>query len=86
MNDKIDVFTATEQVRTVARRLYERYICNSDGLNYQGNPCPPWPELTPKVQSHWCASADEAISMAAAGELGIASAPTPAPSASTFKP
>jgi hypothetical protein len=44
-------------VRDTAKLLYEAYIANSEGLNYQGLPCPQWDDLTPAVRSHWCASA-----------------------------
>lgn len=50
----------TDRVRSVARSMYEAYLANSDGLNYEGKPCPKWEELTPAVRSHWCAAALEA--------------------------
>lgn len=53
----------TDRVRAGARSLYERYIGNSGGLNYEGKPCPPWPELTSAVRSHWCATFLEASVM-----------------------
>ena len=68
-NTKVFVENASERVVTLARRYYERYIANSDGLNFRGEKCPPWPELTAAVQSHWCAVAEESIAAAAAGDL-----------------
>lgn len=44
----------------VARELYEAYIKDSGGLNYQGKPCPVWDELPEAVREHWKAVADHA--------------------------
>ncbi len=54
---KVDELTCTRVVRARARQFYEAYIANSDGLNYRGDQCPPWDDLTPAVRSHWCAVA-----------------------------
>lgn len=47
----------TEATRAEARRFYEAYIANSDGLNYQGLPCPKWEDLPAAIRGHWCAVA-----------------------------
>lgn len=46
----------TEATRAAARKAYEAYTANSGGLNYQGNPCPAWPDLPEAIRSHWCAA------------------------------
>lgn len=57
--------------RTVAsaRELYEGYLANSDGLAWDGKPCPTWDALNDKVKSHWCAAVIKARALAAAGIL-----------------
>lgn len=50
----------SEETVAMARGLYEAYIANSGGLNYQGLPCPTWENLTPAIRGHWCATACEA--------------------------
>jgi hypothetical protein len=40
--------------------LYNAYLRSSDGLNYEGKPCPVWEELPPPTQSHWRAAARKA--------------------------
>lgn len=54
---KIDESTQPQEVRAEGRRLYEVYIANSDGLNFQGQPCPEWDALPSAIRSHWCAVA-----------------------------
>lgn len=55
---KIEEKNCDERTRAGARELYEVYIANSDGLNYQGLPCPTWDDLPEEVRAHWCAVAD----------------------------
>lgn len=79
---KIDENTQPIEVRTEARRLYEVYIANSDGLNFQGLPCPDWEALPTAIRSHWAA-----VALAAS----LTSPPRPAPpldlrAASTTQP
>lgn len=71
MDNKIDVATCSDHDRKIARRFYERYIRNSDGLNYRGEKCPAWDELTLAVQSHWCAVAIDAQEAAQLGDLVV---------------
>lgn len=52
---KINVKECPVEVVQQARKLYEAYTANSDNLNFRGEPCPPWDQLTEAVQSHWCA-------------------------------
>jgi hypothetical protein len=54
---KVDVNECDEGAKQAARVFYERYIANSDGLNFRGEPCPAWQDVGPQVQSHWCAVA-----------------------------
>jgi len=49
--------------------LYEGYLANSDGLAWDGRPCPTWGELNDKVRSHWCATVITARALAADGRL-----------------
>lgn len=58
---KIDETTCADDIRGVARLFYERYCLNSDNLNFRGEQCPAWPDLTPAVRSHWCAVAEMAL-------------------------
>ncbi len=58
----INEVDCSDAIRNRAKALYEAYIQNSDGLNFRGEPCPPWDLLTPAVRSHWCATALEARS------------------------
>ena len=44
-------------VAALPRELYEAYIASSGGLNYQGLPCPAWPDLTEAARQHWGAAA-----------------------------
>ena len=39
-----------------ARTAYEAYVADTGGLNYQGNPCPKWADLPPKIQHAWKAA------------------------------
>lgn len=36
-----------------ARDFYAIYMASCGGLNYQGQPCPEWDDLTPAVRGHW---------------------------------
>lgn len=54
---RVDETTCSEATKLLARQLYQVYITNSNGLNYEGKPCPPWTMLSPSVRSHWCAVA-----------------------------
>jgi hypothetical protein len=45
----------------IAKRFYEAYLENSNGLNFRGEPCPCWKELNDDVKAHWCAVAVSAI-------------------------
>jgi hypothetical protein len=36
-----------------ARDLYAVYCASSNGLNYQGLPCPAWDALNDAVRGHW---------------------------------
>ena len=56
MDKKIDHRECPDDVVEDARKFYEGYIANSDGLNFRGEPCPPWDELNDAVKSHWCAT------------------------------
>ncbi len=47
----------TDEVKRIARVLYEAYITNSHGLAWNGLPCPPWDKLGDSVRSHWAATA-----------------------------
>lgn len=38
----------------LARIAYEAYVADAGGLNYQGLPCPDWPDLTEAIRQHWC--------------------------------
>lgn len=53
---KVNETDCSDAVRAAAKLLYEAYIANSDGLNYQGLQCPAWDALTSAVRSHWCAA------------------------------
>jgi hypothetical protein len=63
-----------------ARDLYATYCASSNGLNYQGLPCPAWDALTEAVRGHWYTVALRTI------ELGVrdADADTPAGLAPEF--
>jgi hypothetical protein len=52
--DKIDEVACAPELIDLARKRYESYNANSGWLNYQGNRCPAWPDLTSAVRSHWC--------------------------------
>lgn len=69
MEKKIDWKECPEDVVASARAFYERYIRNSDGLNFAGQQCPPWDDLGDKVKSHWCATVLTARQRAADGVL-----------------
>lgn len=45
----------------IAKRFYEAYLENSNGLNFRGDPCPCWKDLDDDVKAHWCAVAISAI-------------------------
>lgn len=47
----------TESVRVAARAMYESYVTNARGKNYEGKPCPKWEDLTAAIRGHWCAAA-----------------------------
>lgn len=51
---KIEENMCDEATRKVAHTLYENYIANSDGLNFQGNACPTWEDLPAAIRGHWC--------------------------------
>lgn len=38
----------------LARLAYEAYVLDAGGLNYQGIPCPEWPDLPEAIRQHWC--------------------------------
>lgn len=57
MATRVDESKCSEATRLHAQQLYQAYITNSNGLNYEGKPCPPWQQLTPAVRSRWCAVA-----------------------------
>lgn len=50
-----------DHVIEFARTLYQAYIGNSDGKNYQGLPCPTWENLTSAIRGHWCVVANTAL-------------------------
>lgn len=54
-----------------ARDLYATYCASSNGLNYQGLPCPAWDALTEAVRGHWCTVALRSL------ELGVRDAAAP---------
>ena len=57
MDDKVVYSKCSGSVIDIAVVMYEAYTANSDGLNYQGLPCPEWNDLTEAVRNHWCAAA-----------------------------
>lgn len=59
---KISEDSVTGRTREVARDLYVAYTANSENLNFRGEQCPAWSDLTPEVRSHWCAVALAAVS------------------------
>lgn len=67
---KVDAAHCSTATVDLARRLYAAYTENSDNLNYRGEQCPTWDDLTPAVRSHWCAvalCADARLTGAAGG-------------------
>jgi hypothetical protein len=61
---KITEAECDDITKALARKLYESYTANSDNLNFQGNPCPAWPELPPAIRGHWCRIALETHNIA----------------------
>lgn len=61
-----------ERVRELAADLYEGYIQNSGGLNYQGLPCPKWADLPEAIRGHWCAVACSALGLIGLQVLEVA--------------
>ena len=66
---KIDHLTCAPETIAEARRYYEAYLANSDGLAWNGLPCPTWDALNDAVRSHWCAVATEAAALRRYHEL-----------------
>jgi hypothetical protein len=60
VSGKVDWRTCADDVVAAARRFYEAYLANSDGLAWNGLPCPTWEQLNDAVRSHWCAVALQA--------------------------
>ena len=54
---KVDWRTCSDAVLRRAERFYMAYLANSDGLAWDGRPCPTWEQLNDAVRSHWCAVA-----------------------------
>ena len=44
----------------LGQELYQAYVLDAGGLNYQSKPCPLWQDLPPETQQHWCAVAETA--------------------------
>lgn len=57
---KVNYMSSVDGCRAYAKMLYEAYITNSGGRNYQGLPCPMWIDLPDAIRSHWCAVAEAA--------------------------
>jgi hypothetical protein len=54
---KVDWRTCATETLGHAREFYAAYLANSDGLAWNGAPCPTWDALNDAVRSHWCAVA-----------------------------
>jgi hypothetical protein len=52
----VDFTRQSDWTKEVARIAYEAYIANSNGLAWDGRPCPKWEDLNNAVRSHWCAA------------------------------
>ena len=52
----VDIDNQTTWTKATARAAYEAYIANSNGLAWDGRPCPTWDDLNHAVRSHWCAA------------------------------
>jgi hypothetical protein len=52
----IDFDAQSEWTQNAARVAYQAYIANSNGLAWDGRPCPTWEDLNHAVRSHWCAA------------------------------
>lgn len=48
---------------TLARDFYAIYCASSGGKNYQGLPCPAWPDLPQAVRDHWYTVSRRAASL-----------------------
>ncbi len=44
----------------IAKVLYDAYVKQSGGLNYQGKPCPLWADLPEAIRENWRAVDREA--------------------------
>lgn len=65
----------SEGTKALAVDLYRAYIANSNGLTWDGRPCPDWANLGMLVQSHWAAAALEAMAkVRSIDALGLADA------------
>lgn len=60
-----------------ARDLYAVYCASSNGLNYQGMPCPEWAALTDAVRGHWYTVAGRVGQIGAMGIAMVAGAQNP---------
>ena len=45
----------------LSEQAYEGYVRDVGGLNWQGQPCPKWADLPPKIQHAWKASVIPAL-------------------------
>lgn len=46
-----------KKLMELARAMYEAYVADAGGLNYQGLPCPTWEDLPTAIITHWIAAA-----------------------------
>lgn len=53
----VDATKCDPETLREAQHLYLAYVANSNGLAWDGRPCPAWKDLGTAVQSHWCAAA-----------------------------
>lgn len=54
---------AQSRITRRARDFYAIYCASSGGLNFQGQPCPPWYKLTDAVRGHWTVVALRSIQL-----------------------